>query len=179
MFQKELVLFALAVVSQAKPEEDRVTTLPDVTDQFRSGMFSGYLSVNEHKRLHYLFAESQSNPETDQLIIWFNGGPGCSSLLGFAQEHGPYVMNSGTDYWVENQYSWNREANMLYIESPAGVGFSYCEGVKECNHWDDDIVAADNLAAVLAFFDKFPEFKANELYISGESYAGMYVPYLT
>jgi len=89
------------------------------------------------------------------------------------------VMNSGTDYWVENQYSWNREANMLYIESPAGVGFSYCEGVKECNHWDDDIVAADNLAAVLAFFDKFPEFKANELYISGESYAGMYVPYLT
>ena len=65
-------------------------------------------------------------------------------------------MNSGTDYWVENQYSWNREANMLYIESPAGVGFSYCEGVKECNHWDDDIVAADNLAAVLAFFDKFP-----------------------
>ena len=84
MFQKGLVLFALAVVSQAKPEEDRVTALPDVTDQFRSGMFSGYLSVNEHKRLHYLFAESQSNPETDQLIIWFNGGPGCSSLLGFA-----------------------------------------------------------------------------------------------
>jgi carboxypeptidase C (cathepsin A) len=128
MFQKELILFALAALSQAKPEEDRVTSLPDVVDQFRFEAFSGYLNVDEHKRLHYLFVESQSNPETDQLVIWFNGGPGCSSLLGFAQEHGPYVMNSGTDYWVENQYSWNREANMLYIESPAGVGFSYCHG---------------------------------------------------
>lgn len=88
-------------------------------------------------------------------------------------------MNSGTDYWVENQYSWNREANMLYIEAPAGVGFSYCQGAVECNSWDDDIVAENNLSAVLAFFDKFPEFKNNELYISGESYAGMYVPYLT
>jgi carboxypeptidase C (cathepsin A) len=89
MFQKELILFTLAALSQAKPEEDRVTSLPDVVDQFRFGMFSGYLdtdemSFNEHKRLHYLFVESQSNPETDQLVIWFNGGPGCSSLLGFA-----------------------------------------------------------------------------------------------
>ena len=68
---------------------------------------------------------------------------------------------------------------MLYIESPAGVGFSYCKGVEQCNTWDDDIVAENNLAAVLSWFEKFPEFKTNKLYISGESYAGIYVPYLT
>jgi serine carboxypeptidase-like clade 2 len=68
---------------------------------------------------------------------------------------------------------------MLYIESPAGVGYSICTGVKECNTYSDAESATDNLTAVLAFFTKFPEFKTNDLYISGESYAGIYVPYLT
>lgn len=67
---------------------------------------------------------------------------------------------------------------MLYIEAPAGVGFSTCKGIKECNSFSDEESAADNLAAVLAFFAKFPEFGTNDLYISGESYAGIYVPYL-
>lgn len=68
---------------------------------------------------------------------------------------------------------------MLYIESPAGVGYSICTGIKECNTYSDAESATDNLTAVLAFFTKFPEFKTNDLYISGESYAGIYVPYLT
>jgi len=66
---------------------------------------------------------------------------------------------------------------MLYIEQPAGVGFSYCKGVKDCA-FNDHTSAEDNLASVLAWYQKFPEFQANELYISGESYAGIYVPYL-
>ena len=88
-------------------------------------------------------------------------------------------MDSGTDFWAINDWSWNKKANMLYIESPAGVGFSYCKGVVECNQYDDDKSAADNLTAVLAWYEKFPEFKQHELYMSGESYAGIYVPYLT
>ena len=101
-------------------------------------------------------------------------------MLGFAQEHGPFIMNSGTEQWVKNDWSWNLEASVLYIESPAGVGYSYCQGENnECNDWDDDIVADNNLAAVLSWYLKFPEYKTNKLYITGESYAGMYVPYLT
>ena len=48
-------------------------------------------------------------------------------MLGFAQEHGPFVIDSGTNYWHQNFYSWNTEANMLYIEAPAGVGYSICK----------------------------------------------------
>lgn len=48
-------------------------------------------------------------------------------MLGFLQEHGPYVMEDETTTFHKNDYSWNREANMLYIESPAGVGFSFCD----------------------------------------------------
>jgi len=67
---------------------------------------------------------------------------------------------------------------VLYIEQPAGVGYSYCEGVKDCT-FDDHTSGKDNLKVVLQWFEKFPEYKSNDLYISGESYAGVYVPYLT
>ena len=68
---------------------------------------------------------------------------------------------------------------MLYIESPAGVGFSECGEAGGCSY-DDDESAMDNLHAILYFFtQKFPELQANDLYISGESYAGIYVPYVS
>jgi len=153
--------------------------MPDLATFDKFAVYSGYLEVNEAKSLHYMFIESQNEaPLIDPLVIWFNGGPGCSSMLGFTQEHGPYKIESGTDYWQVNEFSWNKFSNMLYIESPAGVGFSTCKGLHECNSYDDDESAADNLTALLKWYEKFPEFKDNDLYISGESYAGIYVPYL-
>ena len=101
-------------------------------------------------------------------------------MLAFMQEHGPYVLPNGETKWVKNDYSWNREANVLYIEQPAGVGFSYCDDEnkpEECK-FNDDNVAEDNLKTVLAWFEKYPEYKNHDLYISGESYGGIYVPYL-
>ena len=69
--------------------------------------------------------ESLGNPATDPVLIWLNGGPGCSSLLGAFLENGPFVYDDGTgDYLKPNQYTWNTRANVLYIESPAHVGFS-------------------------------------------------------
>jgi serine carboxypeptidase-like clade 2 len=79
--------------------------------------------------------------------------------------------------FYENPYAWNNEASVLYIEQPAGVGYSFCNSTEDCT-FNDDSSAADNLKVVLAWFEKFPEYKTNELYISGESYAGIYVPLL-
>ncbi len=74
-----------------------------------------------------------------------------------------------------NPNAWNKKANLLYITSPGGVGFSSSKvGLKH----DDGTVALDNYKALLAFFNKFPNLKKNELYLTGESYAGIYVPYL-
>jgi carboxypeptidase C (cathepsin A) len=71
-----------------------------------------------------MFFESMSeDAEKDPVLIWFNGGPGCSSLLGAFQENGPWVVDdNGTTY--ENPHPWNEKANVLYLESPAGVGYS-------------------------------------------------------
>ena len=87
-------------------------------------------------------------------------------------------MEDGATTFTRNKYAWNLEATMIYIESPAGVGFSICTDT-DCTQ-DDDKSATDNLAAVLDLLtNKFPELQANDLYIAGESYAGIYVPKLT
>ena len=176
---KTLALVGLVAYTAAVPTEDLVTSMPEMPN-LNFTMYSGYLPLgNSTNSLHYLFAESQNNPATDPVLIWYNGGPGCSSMLAWAQEHGPWVMEDGGTIFHANEYSWNKFANMLYIEAPAGVGYSYC-GIKEGCPFTDDSSADDNLDAIIYFFtQKFPEFQGNELYISGESYAGIYVPYVS
>ena len=121
---KSLLLSALLGAAYAADEADRVLEMPDLAKFDTYPVYSGYLEVDEAKSLHYMFIESAQSPSDDPIVIWFNGGPGCSSMLGFTQEHGPYKITSGNNYWEPNEYSWNKFSNMLYIESPAGVGFS-------------------------------------------------------
>jgi carboxypeptidase C (cathepsin A) len=129
------------------------------------------------KKLHYVGALSKNNPATDPVIIWFNGGPGCSSMLGWAQEHGPYAIEDGQNNFTFNDWSWNNNANMFYIESPANVGYSVCGDIAKDCQWTDQNTADDNLVAVVQLLStKFTALQNNDLYISGESYAGIYVP---
>ena len=178
---KALALTLLLSLSLAEPYADRGISLQGWNNDapFPFKMYSGYLPVlGSTKNLHYLYIDSQRNPGADPLIVWYNGGPGCSSMLGFTQEHGPYVMDQTTLKFVENPYSWNKKANVLYIEAPAGVGYSYCLKNEECQ-FNDETTSVDNLHALLYFFNyKFPERKTNDLWITGESYGGIYVPTL-
>lgn len=173
-----LSIALLAIVAWGKPAADRVLEVPMMGTFTDFELYSGYLEIpGKQRKLHYIFAESQSSPKNDPLVLWFNGGPGCSSMLGFAQEHGPYSMPDGEERFFRNPNSWNLETNMLYIESPAGVGYSYFYG-DDKGHFDDTSSSEDNYAALVAFFEKFPEYRDHDLFISGESYAGIYVPYL-
>jgi carboxypeptidase C (cathepsin A) len=168
-----VLLFTLIYTA---PSRDEVHGLFD--DLYNGKMYSGYLgTLNEKRKLHYVFVLSQNKPETDPVVLWLNGGPGCSSLLGLLQEHGPVIIPDYTTNMELNEFSWNKNANVIYLESPAGVGFSYNDDPNDI-HWDDEKSGQDNRAAIIDFFSKFPEFKSNEFYISGESYAGVYVPYL-
>lgn len=100
--------------------------------------YSGYLNATDtgSKQLHYVFVESQNDPSTDPVLIWFNGGPGCSSLLGFMQENGPLIYDDDTNEISMNEQSWNQKANVLYIESPAGVGYSLAATDADMVHND-------------------------------------------
>lgn len=133
-----------------------------------------YLSTTH---LHYWFVESESETSaSDPVVLWFNGGPGCSSLDGFFYEHGPFEIESDYSTLSLRPYRWNSMVNMLYIEAPVGVGFSYSS--NEDYRLNDDRTASENLAAVEAFYSMFPEYKSNKFYITGESYGGIYVPTL-
>jgi carboxypeptidase C (cathepsin A) len=119
----------LTTAALAAPAEDLMGNLPDAP-VFTTNTYSGYLTVTDTKAIHYVFAESESDPSTDPVVIWLGGGPGCSSLLGFMQENGPLAIDDGEDYIKTNPYPWNTRANVLYIELSAGVGYSIA-GTKQ------------------------------------------------
>ncbi|VDD86716.1 unnamed protein product [Enterobius vermicularis] len=121
------------------------------------------------------FVESQNDVARDPVILWLSGGPGCSSLFALFTEIGPYLVTTDGQNLVENLYSWNKIANLLFFESPVGVGFSYVSDDVVSN---DDTACTDNYAALIQFFEEFPQFKENDFYVTGESYAGVYIPML-
>ncbi|KAG8498886.1 hypothetical protein CXB51_005341 [Gossypium anomalum] len=137
--------------------------------------YSGYILVQpQHGRaLFYYFVEADSaNPLAHPLTLWLNGGPSCSSLgFGAFMEHGPF--QPGEDgRLVKNQYSWNLESNILYLESPIGVGFSYSNTSSDYLGLNDTTTAKDNMQFLLNWFEEFPQYRNSDLYLSGESYAG-------
>jgi len=76
-----------------------------------------------------------------------------------------------------NAHSWNNNANMLFFETPPGVGFSINE--DKSYEYNDTRSAQDNMAAIREWFKLFPEYERNKFWITGESYCGMYIPLLT
>ncbi|VBB27528.1 unnamed protein product [Acanthocheilonema viteae] len=139
--------------------------------------YSGYFQVSDNHYLHYWFVESQNDAATDPLIFWFNGGPGCSSLDGLLNEMGPYLVSDDGMTLHHNPYSWNQMASIVYLESPAGVGYSYSSDGNI--QTDDNKTARENYMAIKEFFTTFPNFRNHSVYIMGESYGGIYVPTLT
>ena len=158
------------------PEKDLVDSLPDYS--YTGKIYSGYLTAGKSKQFHYIFTPSQTDSMKKPIVLWLNGGPGCSSLYAWLIENGPMLLNNNRTF-IENEYSWNKEANMLYLESPGDVGFSYINSDKEEDlKIDDDIIAKDHLVSLLNFFIRFPDYKKLDFYIGGEAYAGIYIPML-
>ncbi|XP_015257961.1 PREDICTED: lysosomal protective protein-like [Cyprinodon variegatus] len=160
----------------AAPAEDEITFLPGLQKQPSFKQYSGYLNLPDGKHLHYWFVESQNKPSSDPVVLWLNGGPGCSSLDGLLTEHGPFLIQDDGVTLQYNPYSWNKIANMLYLESPVGVGFSYSDDKKYATN--DSEVSMNNYLALKEFFRLFPEFNNRELFLTGESYGGIYIPTL-
>ncbi|KAJ8605704.1 hypothetical protein CTAYLR_010753 [Chrysophaeum taylorii] len=173
----------LWVLASGAAADDRVLSLPGAPP-LPSKHYSGYINASATKHLHYYLVLSEGDPSSDPLVVWFNGGPGCSSLDGFLYEHGPFRFQTyngtGSPQLERFEYTWAKLANVVYVEQPCGVGFSYSSAENTTSDYacTDATAAADNLAALKEFFVKYPGLKGHELYVTGESYAGVYVPTL-
>jgi hypothetical protein len=147
--------------------------------------------------------EEGSSPPRKPLIYWSNGGPGASSLFGLLTELGPLQLSDGSlatpqyrstgiPTLLYTPYAWTRLGSVLVFDQPAPVGFSYCvNGGAEANdtnggadkscdgvHWTDELAAENTYRALQAFYDKFPCYNSTSLFLTGESYAGIYIPTL-
>jgi len=181
-----LLLSILLDVCSSAPAGDLVDQVPGF-EKTSFKVYSGYLNVPgplasyDSLRIHYQFHESQGTPSNDPIATWHQGGPGGSSLYGLFGEMGYFQVDA--DGTHVNPYAWNKVANMLYLESPAGssnpIGFSECikGGSVQSRCEFNDVNQGEAYAhTLIAFFKAFPEYSKNDLYLTGESYAGQYLP---
>ncbi|KAJ9436843.1 Serine carboxypeptidase 24 [Diplonema papillatum] len=179
-----LALAAGCVAGQASPSDYEVTSLPGLTDAINFKQYAGYMPLGDADgtQLFFWFVESQRSPSQDPVVLWMNGGPGSSSVnFGFWQEHGPFRLQpDGQGSYKPTLYneSWNKIANVIYVEAPAGVGFSFSNNTAHYKDITDAQSSHDNYLFLVAFFKVFAQFKANDFYITAESYGGHYGPTL-
>lgn len=175
-----LSLLPPARIVSAQTRADLLTNLPGrpkVVPSFSQS--AGYVPVDSRKFFFYWLAEAIGQPDAKPLVLWLNGGPGCSSVgCGFFEEIGPWrVTNKNGNTLAYNKHAWNRIANLLFLESPVGVGFSYSSNYSDYTTGDTQ-TAEDNFNFLVGFVQRHPRFAGRSLFIAGESYAGHYIPQL-
>ncbi|KAJ4836419.1 hypothetical protein Tsubulata_031100 [Turnera subulata] len=161
-------------------EANKISSLPGQPDGVDFDQYAGYVTVDPKngRALFYYFVESPQDSSSKPLVLWLNGGPGCSSLgYGAMEELGPFRVNSDGKTLYRNEYAWNNAANVIFLESPAGVGFSYSNTSSDYKTGDKK-TADDSYTFLVNWLERFPQYKTRDFYITGESYAGHYVPQL-
>mmetsp|Transcript_6539 Transcript_6539/g.15120 ORF Transcript_6539/g.15120 Transcript_6539/m.15120 type:complete len:438 (+) Transcript_6539:19-1332(+) len=180
MVNHRLVLFVAAfllatsdTLSRHSTDDDLITSLPGYGVP-KETQYAGYIPVNKTASLFYWFVGAQESNDTTPLVVWINGGPGASSLTGCLAENGPFTLQPNLTL-VDNPFSWNRHAHMLYIDQPVGTGFSFVGSDDEYATTEDE-VAVGFYSGLQGFYAKHPEYRNATLFLTGESYAGKYLP---
>ena len=156
---------------------------------FYGQYFTGYVKVNTttNSSLFYtLYSAGGNNPAatdsnlntSNPLILWIQGGPGCSGWIGNLQELGPmtvtYDSASKAASLKVNPFSWNTNNHLLFVDQPIGTGFSFGGNGETQNNTVSSSIYLENF--LIRFFQIYPELVDNPFYIAGESYAGHYIP---
>jgi len=135
---------------------------------------TGYLDISDSRHLWFTYFESRNSPEKDPLVLWLNGGPGCSSSTGLLFELGPCLIADGGEGVKENKHSWTNNANIIFLDQPVEVGYSYSDDGSSVNNSQDS--AADVYAFLQLFLQKYPELAKKDFHVAAESYGGHYAP---
>ncbi|MBW0479329.1 hypothetical protein O181_019044 [Austropuccinia psidii MF-1] len=138
--------------------------------------YSGYLDISETKHLFFWFFESRNDPQSDPVLLWLNGGPGCSSSTGLLFELGPCNVQDGGKTTSPNPHGWNNKANILFLDQPVKVGYSYSDNDKSDNISNSVDAAKDVYAFLQLFYARFPHYLKSEFHVAAESYGGQYAP---
>lgn len=106
------------------------------------------------------------------IVLWLTGGPGCSSTMALLFENGPCKVTPDGHSTTINPYSWTETAHVLWLDQPAGVGYSY----GKANDYNEEMISEDAYYFLQKFYNAHPEYAKNPLTVVGESYGGHYAP---
>ncbi|KAH3939267.1 hypothetical protein HBI24_240640 [Parastagonospora nodorum] len=152
--------------------------IPDVNFDIGES-YAGLLPISDKANdssMYFWFFPSENKDADDEITIWLNGGPGCSSLEGFLQENGPISWQYGSaPFAVYNPWNWANLTNMVWVEQPIGTGFSSNKGNTTATSQEE---TAEEFLGFFKNFVKTFGLQNRKVYITGESYAGRYVPYI-
>ncbi|XP_077485175.1 putative serine carboxypeptidase CPVL [Amblyomma americanum] len=154
-------------------QKSRVGSLGDLPDVLS---YSGFITVDKKKgsNLFFWFVPAMENPDRAPVMLWLQGGPGTSSLMGLFVEHGPYYVDE--NYAAQlREITWTRSISVLYVDNPVGTGFSFTQSDDGYARNMSD-VSRDMLEFLQQFFTLFDSYSSNDFYLAGESYAGKFVP---
>ncbi|KAE8573737.1 venom serine carboxypeptidase [Halyomorpha halys] len=166
-------LFLTSYIEEGRIEEGRKASEVNVSDV---ASYAGFFTVNKryNSNLFFWYFPAEIEPDKAPVLLWLQGGPGASSLNGLFNENGPFYLDKDL-VLHKRKTSWSMVFNLIYIDNPVGTGFSFTENHK--GYARDEIqVGKDLYAALYQFFTLFPHLQKKEFFISGESYAGKYVP---
>eukprot|EP01016_Furgasonia_blochmanni_P041001 TRINITY_DN527_c0_g2_i2.p1 TRINITY_DN527_c0_g2~~TRINITY_DN527_c0_g2_i2.p1 ORF type:complete len:560 (+),score=154.24 TRINITY_DN527_c0_g2_i2:87-1682(+) len=175
-----LIFWAASLIAYA---EDPIT-LPD-WPPLNYKLYAGQLVLEKNdtgfpiRSMFYLQHDSQRNPQQDPIVFWISGGvsgPGCSSLISMLRGLTGVSQPEGSDTFTDTQQgALNTNATIVFLEAPSGVGFSF-RHVNSTAKYDFYWSVWELTEAILEYFEKFPQYKNNDIYIAGEGWTGVVVP---
>ncbi|KAE9004649.1 hypothetical protein PR003_g18538 [Phytophthora rubi] len=179
------LLLTLAFVVRQDASLSSMKNLKGVTNNLKRPEQDFFCGITNHEtgyiklpnkaddRYFYWFVESRSSPQKDPLVLWLTGGPGCSSMMALLAENGPCHVQPDLSTKT-NPHSWNGQANVIWLDQPTGVGYSYG---PEVDYDSGELNVAENIYWFLQeFLKKHPDLADREFFVTGESYGGHYVP---
>ena len=152
--------------------QPHTSTLCDTSSKQENGYIEVGAALSKH--VFYWFFESRRSPAKDPLLIYLNGGPGCSSMFAIFRENGPCRVTKDGSHTIFNPNSWTEFANVLWIDQPIWVGFSYSD--EPIRDHDEADVEHDMYQFLQTWLKTHPQYRLHDFIVSGESYAGHYIP---
>ncbi|KAK0539947.1 Cell death protease [Tilletia horrida] len=172
--------------SSSDAQSSSAGALPNVGPRLQT--YAGYLPARAssapnyaNAHLYFVLQRAQHIGSQRRLIIWFNGGPGCSSFDGLMMEIGPWkcrMDKEGELEWAPPGSAWNEYADVIYLDQPVGTGFSYTDTngyVTSLSQAADEVVYF--LKQLTQIFPEYAHGNGYAAYLAGESFAGQYIPY--
>ncbi|KAK4743307.1 hypothetical protein SAY87_001308 [Trapa incisa] len=158
-----------------------VTTLPGYSGTLPFTLETGYTSVGEIEFFYY-FVHSQGKPDTDPVLLFINGGPGCTGLNGLMYQIGPLSFNvsdytGGMPSLMDKGNAWTETSSIIFLDAPVGTGFTYATSTSAYTS-TDTLTAQQVHAFIREWMTDHPSFQKNPFFLGTDSYAGILTPML-